>query len=38
MLRDGTSVYGIAMDFAVLAVALTILVMIGARAYPRVVT
>jgi hypothetical protein len=38
MLAGGASLYGLAVDFGVLVGALTILVMIGARAYPRVVT
>jgi ABC-2 type transport system permease protein len=38
MLAGGASTYGLAADFGVLVGALTILVMIGARAYPRVVT
>ena len=38
MLAGGASLYGLAVDFGVLVAALTILVMIGARAYPRVVT
>jgi ABC-2 type transport system permease protein len=38
MLASGVSVYGLVLDFGVLAAALTILVVIGAQAYPRVVT
>ena len=38
MLASGVSVYGVAADVGVLAAALTILIMIGAHAYPRVVT
>jgi ABC-2 type transport system permease protein len=37
MLVGGASTYGLAVDFGILAAALTVLVMVGARAYPRVV-
>ena len=38
MLAGGTSVHGLGLDFGVLVVAMIILVMIGGRVYPRVVT
>jgi ABC-2 type transport system permease protein len=38
MLSGGTSTYGLVVDFGVLVAALTVLVTIGAWAYPRVVT
>ncbi len=38
MLVGGSSVYGLAVDFGVLMAGLSMLVMIGARVYPRVVT
>ena len=34
----GASVFGIGLDFAILAAATTIFVIIGARLYPNVVT
>jgi ABC-2 type transport system permease protein len=37
MLVGGSSTYGLVVDFGILAAALTVLVMVGARAYPRVV-
>jgi ABC-2 type transport system permease protein len=37
MLVAGASVYGLAVDFGVLAAALTVLIIVGARVYPRVV-
>jgi ABC-2 type transport system permease protein len=37
MLVGGASVYGLAVDFGVLVAALAVLVMVGARVYPRVV-
>ena len=37
MLQNGVSSFGLAMDFAVLLVTTAVLVMIGARLYPRVV-
>jgi ABC-2 type transport system permease protein len=37
MLADGTSTFGLAVDFAVLSTATTILVILGARVYPSVV-
>jgi ABC-2 type transport system permease protein len=38
MLAGGLSIYGLGVDFGVLVLTLAILVVIGARAYPRVVT
>jgi ABC-2 type transport system permease protein len=38
MLSGGTSAYGLILDFGVLVTVLTVLVTIGARAYPHVVT
>lgn len=38
MLAGGTSGHGVGLDMAVLTVATTVLVLIGARLYPRVVT
>jgi ABC-2 type transport system permease protein len=38
MLATGTSTYGLVADFAVMAVAMTLLVLIGGRLYPRVAT
>ncbi len=38
MLAGGTSSFGLGLDFSVLLVATTIMVLIGARMYPRVVT
>ncbi|HVF89415.1 MAG TPA: ABC transporter permease, partial [Blastocatellia bacterium] len=37
MIRNGTSSFGLGVDFSVLIAATLILVMIGARLYPRVV-
>jgi hypothetical protein len=37
MLHDGVSNFGLAVDFSVLLVTTIVLVMIGARLYPRVV-
>jgi ABC-2 type transport system permease protein len=37
MLQDGVSNFGLAMDYAVLSISTLVLVMIGARLYPRVV-
>ncbi len=37
MLAGGTSVYGIGLDLGILVVAMTILVLVGARLYPNVV-
>ena len=37
MLQNGVSSFGLAMDFAVLSISTVVLVMIGARLYPRVV-
>ncbi len=38
MLTDGTSTFGIGVDFAVLVVATIVLILIGAALYPRVAT
>jgi hypothetical protein len=38
MLADGNSTFGLAVDFAVLSTATTILVIVGARVYPSVVS
>ena len=38
MLPAGTSVYGLGLDLGVLVAALTILVVVGARLYPRIAT
>jgi ABC-2 type transport system permease protein len=38
MLAHGVSVYGLAVGFAVLVAAIAALIMVGAYAYPRVVT
>jgi ABC-2 type transport system permease protein len=38
MLAGGTSSFGLGWDFSVLIIATVIMVLIGARLYPRVVT
>jgi hypothetical protein len=37
MLADGTSAFGLGVDFAILSAALTILIILGARLYPSLV-
>lgn len=38
MLNGGTSTYGLGLDFAVLLIATTALILLGGRLYPRVIT
>ena len=37
MLAEGTSVFGLGVDFAILLATTTVLVLVGARVYPNVV-